>query len=435
MSGMTGDEIYENFTTGAGPDGLIGGADMVRDVASGYEARATQIRALMSRMEAAWQGQASGAALRGAGPLAIEHDLSATALATAQDLTNRQAGSFSEARSRVVPVPPKPEPVNPMVILTNPNAVVELERQVDEYNNAAQHNVDVMNGYSGASEYNTTNLPHSYGKLSLDEAGVDIGSPGTTIASSDFGGGGDRGGTGGGPRIAPLGTGPDSSSSPSNGPDRASSDGRPSGNSGSGVTPGGVVPGASSPGGVSPGGVSPGGISPGGVSPGTTTPETFLPSPGGQNGLSADPNPGRLSGSPIPGGVPAVGSTPDPAFGSLRSGPGGGVPGGLPGTGGPLGGGGGGLRGVGGGPVAGGPGAGAGAGETGSASRSGPGSVLGAGRANAGASGFPVGAAGRGRDEEDHEHRRPEWLEGGDPDDLFDTDELTAPPTIGAEDD
>lgn len=45
-----------------------------------------------------------------------------------------------------------------------------------------------------------------------------------------------------------------------------------------------------------------------------------------------------------------------------------------------------------------------------------------------------MGAAGRGRDGEDTEHQRPEWLEGGDPDELFGTDVVTAPPTIGADD-
>jgi hypothetical protein len=48
-------------------------------------------------------------------------------------------------------------------------------------------------------------------------------------------------------------------------------------------------------------------------------------------------------------------------------------------------------------------------------------------------SGVPLGA-GKGRGEEDTERKRPPYLEGGDPDDLFDTDVLTAPPTIGDED-
>lgn len=49
--------------------------------------------------------------------------------------------------------------------------------------------------------------------------------------------------------------------------------------------------------------------------------------------------------------------------------------------------------------------------------------------------GVPAGAAGRGRAGEDTERTHPAYLEGGDPDELFGTDEPTAPPAIGADDD
>lgn len=49
-------------------------------------------------------------------------------------------------------------------------------------------------------------------------------------------------------------------------------------------------------------------------------------------------------------------------------------------------------------------------------------------------SGVPLGGAGRGRDGEDIERKRPLYLEGGDPEELFDTDVLTAPPAIGEDD-
>jgi hypothetical protein len=47
--------------------------------------------------------------------------------------------------------------------------------------------------------------------------------------------------------------------------------------------------------------------------------------------------------------------------------------------------------------------------------------------------GVPVGPAGSPADGEDYEHVRPEWLLGGDPDELFGPDELTPPAVIGAE--
>jgi hypothetical protein len=46
-------------------------------------------------------------------------------------------------------------------------------------------------------------------------------------------------------------------------------------------------------------------------------------------------------------------------------------------------------------------------------------------------SGGPLGAGGRGRDEDDLERRAPEYLREHDPEGLFGTDEMTAPPVIG----
>jgi hypothetical protein len=56
------------------------------------------------------------------------------------------------------------------------------------------------------------------------------------------------------------------------------------------------------------------------------------------------------------------------------------------------------------------------------------------GNARGGMNGMPMGA-GHGKGDEDTERKAPQYLEGGDPDELFDTDALTAPPVIGAEDD
>ncbi len=48
--------------------------------------------------------------------------------------------------------------------------------------------------------------------------------------------------------------------------------------------------------------------------------------------------------------------------------------------------------------------------------------------------GMPLGG-GRGRGEEDTERKTPAYLEGGDPEDLYGSELLTAPPVIGDEDD
>lgn len=72
---MNGKDIYENFTNGTGPNGLSGGAAIVNEVAAGYGDHAEAIRRIGERMEAAWQGDAAGAARRGMGPLQVEHEL------------------------------------------------------------------------------------------------------------------------------------------------------------------------------------------------------------------------------------------------------------------------------------------------------------------------------------------------------------------------
>jgi hypothetical protein len=384
LFGYSGQEIYDNFHDGRGPEGLVGGAAIVNEVANSYQERADQIHKLVARMEPAWQGDAAGAARRGAGPLLVEHELSGMSLVTAQDLTNRQAGSFGDAKNAVMPMPPEPEPTNPMAMLVSPTAVVDFERQVDVYNTAAQHNVDVMNRYTGATDYNTTNLPSGYGTLADDQTGVSVDSGQTTIDAGEFGG-------------------------PSSGGDR--------GPGGSG--PGGLIATRSDP--VTGGPVSGGAPTPNG-GPVGTTPGADATVPG--SFTSTPPSPGPSVVSPTDLGAGRASGGLDPVAG-LVAGPGVGRGGGMGGQ--PRGG-----VAVPRGGVLGGPGVGA---EP--VGRAAPmtGSVPGAaGRGGPGMSGVPLGA-GRGRGEEDTERKRPEYLEGGDPDELFDTDVLTAPPTIGAEDD
>lgn len=96
-----------------------------------------------------------------------------------------QAGSFGEAKNRVVLVPPAPGEVDPLVVLTSPDAMATYMMQVSEHKQAAQHNVDVMNGYTGASLYNTERQPTTFGELVNDQAGITVESP-ATVDSADF---------------------------------------------------------------------------------------------------------------------------------------------------------------------------------------------------------------------------------------------------------
>lgn len=182
---------------------------------------------------------------------------------------------------------------------------------------------------------------------------------------------------------------------------------------------------------------------------GTTNPGGALPGrPGGPGGPG-----GQWGGGGGDGGFPGI----PPVGGGVPVGPGfgggdferGGTGRGLGGTGaggrggfGPGGGGsgGGGYGGTGsggeghGGTGGGGRGGGGGAGALAAehAAGGGRGGLGAGGRGGGGAGGMGGGmGAGRGQGEEDGEHQRPSYLVEGDPESLFGTDEMTAPPVIG----
>jgi hypothetical protein len=387
---LTGEQIYRNFQDGAGTDGLLGSAAILNEIRAEYDDIASEVYALRGEMESAWQGEASGAARRGAGPVAAEYSEAAMHLYDAQDLTTRQTGSFERGRNAVVPVPPEPDAVQPWVSASPEGAT--YQNRLGHHNAAAQQNVDVMSGYGNASDHNTVNLPDRYGELIDDQAGFSVGPTGGgtdttgTDASGDTGRGSDAGGgTPGGPGPGPVAGGHG-----------------PAGGPGAATPPPGAPP-------------APGN--------GTTTPGGYTPIPGGGPGVLPGIEPGQVRPAPSTGGlVPGVG------VGFPGAASGGGAPGGS----------GGGPRGSAGGPVAGGPlrgGPGAGAEPHGQNAR--PTSATGAapGRAGTpGMGGMPLGG-GRSRGDEDTERKTPAYLEGGDPEDLYGSELLTAPPVIGDEDD
>lgn len=393
MSGfgfMSGEQIYQNFQQGTGPEGLSGSAAMVKEMAARYRDRVDFVHQLKARMEAAWQGDASGAAQRGLGPLVTEHDAAGHALGVAQDLTGGQAGSFGDAKNQVVPVPDAPTSIDPLAMVTDPAGVVTAMEQIQAQNEAAQHNVDVMNGYATVSKTNTEGQPETFGTLTGDQAGVSVGSPSSGMIDSD-----------------------DYRESDSD--SEADSEGGPAGGDGSPDIGGTGAESASPPGYGAPAG------QPNGADAGVTTPGAFTQTTGTgpltNDGLS---NVGRPTGGSVAGlgvGVAPVGGPGGGGGGMPRGGgfPGGAPRGGLPG-------------GVG----------GLGAQEPGATGRSGglqPYGSSGPGRGGVGFGGAPIGGAGRGQSEDDRERKTPPYLEGGDPEELFDTDLLTAPPVIGGPDD
>lgn len=412
---LSGEGIYNNFQQGQGGEKLSSAAALVNELSKLYNEQADEIKKLVGETEAVWKGGASGAAQRGLGPLAVEHALAAPALSSAQDLTNRQVGSFDDAKNRVIPVPPAPEKVDPLAAFMNPGAMVTYGEQLGAHKAAAQHNVDVMRGYENASVYNM-NMPQSYGQITGDQSEIRV----ATATPVNPGGGGESGGPG---------SGRDNPNPPDGGNQPGGSGFGPAGGGGSAAGGGPAGPGTSGGGGAAVVGSPPQGTTPSGHVPppappvgvpggGTGAPVGGVPQGGPGSGYLGSVI-GPLGGSDVGAGSGGRGGSGAGAgLGAGGRGPGSGSPGaGGPGAGGP---GVGGRPGVGpvGEPIA---GQSAGARSGGVAGRGGPG-------------GMPLGAVpGKGQGGEDEEHERPSFLREPDPEGVFGTDEITAPPVIGGQ--
>jgi hypothetical protein len=383
---MSPHEIYQHFANGRGTDRLDDAQDATRAEWRLEEHRSEMIRKQGALVQGGWQGAASEGAFGAVQPLAISAVAGADLLSRAEDLLDRQSGSFHRAANSLKPVPAEP----PKLDITDPMLpFTDYEKQVTSYQADAQHNMDVYAVYDGASEYNEKHAP-TYTTVDQTDMNVSV-TPGDT-QPGDF----------------------------IEVPDEGQPPGRDSGPYDGRRDPG------SGPGGGPPVGAPPFGGPP---NPGPdvrqpeeqTSPSDFTPRPSGPAG---HPMPtGQTPNSPVSGGFT----------------PSGGFTGGLGTTGGP----GGGPRGT----YSGNPGPGPGSrGPAGTRAPFGPGSAGGplaaeeaaAQRAAAAAArgtnpgtmgATPVGA-GRGKGDEDEEHRR-KYLIETDAEGVFGSDVLTAPQVIG----
>lgn len=409
--GMSPHQIYEFLTTGPGTDLLDDAQAATRVEWEAEEDRATMIRRQGEMIRGGWQGTAADGAFGAAQPLAESAMRGVDELSLAEDLLDRQSGSFHRAANSVRPVPPEP----PQIDMHDPMAPFsDFDKEVTTYQADVQHNLEVYHGYDGASEYNQTNMPAEY--ATINHSGGDIG---VTTEEARRGGS-----TGDFLEVANHEPPPGGDDSPSSG-ERGDPGGGPS-TGGSPVS--GPETGGSSVGGPGTGGSPVGGPAGSQPPPRQTTPSDFVPSVA----TPSFPLPSTVPTGPTPGGF--VAGLP---FGGY---PGGGTGGGTgSGTGGP------GARG-------GGPGAGErgapGTGVRGGVPGAGPGSAAiaaeeaAARRAAAAAAargagpgilgGAPVGG-GRGKGDEDEEHQR-KFLIEIDSESTFGSDVLTAPQVIGDDD-
>jgi hypothetical protein len=387
--GMSGQEIYENFKSGVGPERLQASGETIAALVKNYENRKTSISNLTKRMESAWQGDASGAAQRGAGPLAVEHGVAAPEMNTAQELVASQVAVYRFADATVVPVPAEPEkPGFWDNLLSAGQAGENYENQMTRVNAANDRNIAIMGTYEDVTSTNTSRMPTSYGSITPDHSAIGVQEqkePPVPLPPK-----GRPPGTGGNLNQSnnvnnqvgqPPGPGGDQLLGPSR-PPQQNQPNRPPNQQ---TDPSDFLP----PGGPKPPG--PGPVPPPGPGPNPPLTPTFF-------------------------GPPGFGPTGGYADSSSRGGPGNSGARGFGGTAGEEG------RGV--------RGPGAAAAEAAAGRGAGPGGGMGRG---AGMGGMPMGGGGgaRGQGQEDGAHQRPSYLVEGDPDETFGTDEVTAPPVIG----
>ena len=156
---MTPHEIYVALTTGPGSGKLDAGQQAVSAIWKEEEERATLIHIQAVLIESAWQGAASEGAAGAAQPLAASALSGVDLLEQAQDLMDRQSGSFNRAKNDVLPVPPEPPKPDLLDVRV---AFTDYEKSLTAYQADAQHNMDVFSNYDGASDYNETRMPASY---------------------------------------------------------------------------------------------------------------------------------------------------------------------------------------------------------------------------------------------------------------------------------
>lgn len=423
MGGMSGQDIYNKIHSGPGTaklDAAHAGANNALDVHKQLQA---DITAWVNKMADAWQGAGATAAQASVRPLIDRIGQSHDDLNKAQDLINRQSGSFHDVKNAVKPVPPNPSAwdmvkAGASAVATGGAGVVfgaaSMAGQFSNHISTNNHNVDMYNQYAGASTYNKSNMPMQYGSMQSDQAGVTVAPPPPPPpppGGQPYGGYSGRTGTsnppsryGNGSRVG----GPGYSYTPGR-PGSASgySPGGASGQPGGGAgwqDPGGPVQnGAAS---FGPGGSPGSGFGPGGFGPGGSGYDS-----GGAGG-SGDSFGGFGGGGFGPGGESSGGSG---GFGRGGSGSGAG---------------GSGSSGFG-------PKGSGGASGFGPASESAPGRggmAAGMGAAGKGGASGQAGmgaGGGKGKGDEDGEHRSASYLQDDYSGEIVGDLGLTAPPVIG----
>jgi hypothetical protein len=432
MGGYSATQIYQMFQSGPGTTGIYYATDGAATQMSTQDDINTQITQLNSKMASSWTGDAAEQAMSGATPLAAASDDATSALAVHQDVMSQQAEAFTTARNSVTNVPSQ-MPTNPLNdFLAAVGDQQPLDDQINQYASSSENNVQVYQNYSAMSSITADAMPQSYGQIPLGNATITVVAPSSTGASGGYIGTAVVGGGATGTEAEREAALRRLTGAPSTGGSGGESPADELSSAGSGTID---APPGSGSGFRLPGVPNEPNLN--------TNPDAFVPTVlEDEVPIGAIPTGGRNNNDdegPTPGGG---GFGPTNFSGDLSSGVNG--PGGGPGGGSAQSAmeslhGGSGL----------GSGSGSGASDLTSSSRSGIGmasqateeSMMGGGGFGPGGPGGGGGAAGEeggmggggmgGRRDEDEEHTTASYLQEADPDALFGTDEVTAPPVIG----
>lgn len=407
-------DIWDKITHGPGTGSIQDGQAAASRLKGAYAERLTTIDTLAKEMDAAWTGGGAEAAQNaGAHPLRVWMEDSGTKLTDSDKYLGEQNTAFTTVHAQVQEVPKDP-PKNNLLNAMTP-WTTDTDRAIRDYNAKGQANVDAFNTYFKASNDNGQKMP-TYSALKGQQENVDVdggrdgkGKPGDGTGNGTGNGNGSGTGTGSMPGVnIPGPGGMPSLGGPPNTPGGGFDPARVPGYDPSKIPVGSYDP-ANIPG---PGSYPPPNFGDGTHSSGFTPPK--IPGaggfgPGGSGGAGDFSIPGGGFGPGGSGGIgdPAAGFGP----GGAGFGPGGSTGAALPGS--------------------------AGAGAAGAGRGGLGGGAMGAGGAAAGRSGttgmggmggMGHGAKGQGGGDEE---RTSKYLLGDDPNDIFGTDELTAPPVIG----
>ncbi len=181
MASMTGQQIYENFANAPGTGGLESARDDLKKIREEYLHLADEITRAAGALEEHWQGDAAGAAQRGAAPLVLVHAQASAEMTKADSLLDNQISEFHATKNVVKPVPPVPAtPATFSEIGWAAQTNYLLSTQFA--NDAAQHNVAAMDKWTATSGDNGSRMPPSYGKIDPGAFSVaqstDTGGPG-----------------------------------------------------------------------------------------------------------------------------------------------------------------------------------------------------------------------------------------------------------------